>query len=182
MMYESPSQDQSNLVDEFMRHYGRHQRQLFLYIFSLLPNVNDAEELLQQTNFILWKKFSEFRPGSNFMAWGSRVAYLEVLKYYEARKKLAQPFDPRFFEVVSEKMRENADYFEKETIALHFCMEKLNQSEQELLRLCYSEGADVKSVATMLRKSASSVYKTLGKIREALLNCISLQLNQEEMT
>ncbi len=58
------TQSQSDLsarVDEFMRLYTQHQRRLYVYLLSLLHNVADAEELMQQTSYILWKKFDTFR-------------------------------------------------------------------------------------------------------------------------
>jgi RNA polymerase sigma-70 factor, ECF subfamily len=167
-------------VEEFMSLYTRHQRGLFTYILSLVTNVNDAEELLQQTNLILWRKFGEFHRGSNFGAWASRVAYLEVLKYFELRKNRAQSLDPRLFEAVAEKMLEHEEYFERRTDALNACLEKLRKPDRQLLMLRYAPGASTKSVASKLQRSVSSVYKTTSKIRQMLLDCVFQRLREEK--
>ena len=48
---------------------------------------HDAEEVFQNTSVVLWNKFGEFEPGSNFFAWASRVAYYEVLNLMKQRRR-----------------------------------------------------------------------------------------------
>ena len=51
-------------VDAFVRLLGQNQRRLFLYIMSMVPNWNDAEEIIQETNLVLWREFARFdHPG-----------------------------------------------------------------------------------------------------------------------
>ena len=56
-----------------------HQRQLYLFILTLLPNPNDADDVLGDVNTLLWTKADDFEPGTNFTAWAYRVAHFEVL-------------------------------------------------------------------------------------------------------
>ena len=44
----------------------RHQAQVFGYIFAAVQNLHDAEELYQDTSLVLWSKFADYRPGSDF--------------------------------------------------------------------------------------------------------------------
>ena len=55
-------------VDAFVRLLGQNQRRLFLYVMSMVPNWNDAEEIIQETNLVLWREFARFQPGTNFAA------------------------------------------------------------------------------------------------------------------
>lgn len=52
----------------------RHQRQIFAYIYTLVPDRHDAEDLLQETSLVICEKFDEFRPGSDFVAWACQIA------------------------------------------------------------------------------------------------------------
>ena len=81
--FSQPPSDPAARVDEFMRLYTQHQRRLYVYLLSLVHNAADADELLQESSYILWKKFDQFEPESNFGSWACRVAYFEVLKYRE---------------------------------------------------------------------------------------------------
>src|SRR2546430_12593207 len=56
----------------------RHQRQIFSYIYVLVPNRSDAEDLLQETSLVICEKFHEFREGTDFVAWACQIAYWRV--------------------------------------------------------------------------------------------------------
>ena len=61
-------------TEEFVELSSSHQRQLLGYIFTLVGNMDDAEDLLQQTNLILWRKFDDYQPGTDFIRWACYVA------------------------------------------------------------------------------------------------------------
>src|SRR3954452_18259454 len=80
----------------------RHQRQVFSYIYVLVPNRSDAEDLLQETSLVICEKFQEFEPGTDFVAWACQIAYWRV-RY--ARQKFARSkvvFDQDIVEVVAQ--------------------------------------------------------------------------------
>src|SRR5215471_21300118 len=65
----------------------KHQRQIFAYIYALVPNRYDAEDLLQETSVVICEKFSEFEEGTDFVAWACQIAYWRV-RY--SRQKFAR--------------------------------------------------------------------------------------------
>jgi RNA polymerase sigma-70 factor, ECF subfamily len=177
---EQPLADGSARLDEFMRLYTQHQRRLYVYLLSLVHNVADAEELLQETSYVLWKKFGEFAPGSNFGAWACRVAYFEVLKFRDRRNQGELPLSPQFLERVAEKMVEVSDLLEMRADVFNYCMDRLETPDRELITRRYAPGASVKLIADELRRTAHSVSKSLGRIRKLLLECVDRRLRQEE--
>ena len=64
---------------QFIRLMTRHERLVYGYILSLVPNWADADEILQETNIRLWEEFEKFEAGTNFAAWAVRVAHFQVL-------------------------------------------------------------------------------------------------------
>ena len=54
--------------ERFTALLSRHHAPLMSFILSLRPNWADAEDLLQQTSVVLWRKFAEYRPGSSFLS------------------------------------------------------------------------------------------------------------------
>src|SRR3954463_6362183 len=79
----------------------RHQRQIFSYIYVLVPNRPDAEDLLQETSLVICEKFNEFREGTDFVAWACQIAYWRV-RY--SRQKYARSkvfFDQEVLDVVA---------------------------------------------------------------------------------
>ena len=85
------SDSQLGRREEFSALLARVDRALFAFVFALAPNRNEAEELLQETRVVLWEKFDDVAPGTNFLAWAYSVARLEVLKYRERRAPRAAP-------------------------------------------------------------------------------------------
>ena len=79
--------------DEFVRLLTGEQTSLFAYIATLLGDVNDASNVLQQTNMVLWKKADEFAPGTSFHAWARKVAYFQTLAYIRDKKRDKLVFD-----------------------------------------------------------------------------------------
>jgi DNA-directed RNA polymerase specialized sigma24 family protein len=51
----------------------KHQSRLRVFIRSLLPGSPDVEDVLQNTNVVLWQKRTEFEHGRNFLAWADRI-------------------------------------------------------------------------------------------------------------
>src|SRR5215467_14522354 len=80
----------------------RHQRQIFSYIYTLVPNRYDAEDLLQETSLVICEKFDEFKPGTDFVAWACQIAYWRI-RY--ARQKFARSkviFDQEIVDAIAQ--------------------------------------------------------------------------------
>jgi RNA polymerase sigma-70 factor (ECF subfamily) len=65
----------------------RHQRQIFAYIYTLVPDRHDAEDLLQETSVVICEKFEDFTPGTDFVAWACQIAWWRI-RY--SRQKFAR--------------------------------------------------------------------------------------------
>jgi len=70
-----------------IRQISLHQPVLQAYILTLHPNRSEAQDILQETNVVLWQKIGEFRSGTNFKAWAFRVAYLQTLAHFKRVKR-----------------------------------------------------------------------------------------------
>lgn len=84
---------------EFLRLYSRHHYRIPAYIYTLVPHRADAEDLLQETSIILWEKFEQFDPGSDFLAWACQVAFW---KFGNHRKRFARDAYIRFIAMSSD--------------------------------------------------------------------------------
>lgn len=87
--------------DEFVALLTSSQRRLCGFICTLVVDLADAEEVLQETNLTLWQQADRFEPGTDFMAWACRVAHFKVLKWRDARKRQRSHFDEDVIEVLA---------------------------------------------------------------------------------
>src|SRR4051812_50008026 len=110
----------------------RHQRQVFSYIYVLVPNRSDAEDLLQETSLVICEKFHEFREGTDFVAWACQIAYWRV-RY--SRQKFARSkvvFNQDILEVVAETTGLMAEEMDERHEALELCLQKLHPRDRDL--------------------------------------------------
>jgi RNA polymerase sigma-70 factor (ECF subfamily) len=169
-------------TEDFVQLFTKWQRRLFLFILAQVPNLVDAEEILQETNLVIWRKSHTFRPGTNFYGWCCRIAVLEVLKHRERYRRSTVPLSDGFIEVIAREARENVDPLEDRRRALLTCLSRLSPADRELIRHRYAPGETGKSVARTLGRPANSVYQSLSRIRRALLECVKRRLTAEAQT
>ena len=165
-------------VDEFVRLLGQNQRRLFLYVMSLVPNWNDAEEIIQNANLVLWREFGQFQPGTNFTAWACKVAFHQVLAWRKKRQRDRLEFSDAFMEAVAEEAAARSDVLEERSKTLAGCIEKLPAGHRDLLQRRYGEGLAIEAIARQSEKTVDAVYRALSRIRHALHNCVSKNLSK----
>src|SRR5215218_3077637 len=105
-MESDPAASEAESRKRLMTLMTRHQRQIFSYIYVLVPNRADAEDLLQETSLVICEKFHEFREGTDFVAWACQIAYWRV-RY--SRQKFARSkvvFDQDILDVVAKTASE----------------------------------------------------------------------------
>jgi RNA polymerase sigma-70 factor (ECF subfamily) len=175
----SPTTDAELATEAFIGQLGRSHRQLYLYVMSLVPNRSDAEDILQQTNLVLWREFERFQPGTNFTAWACSVAFNQVLAWRKRRQRDRLVFSEAFLQAVAEEASAEAERLEERSLQLAGCIDKLPPHHRELIRLRYREGNAVEAIAGRLNRTVDAVYRMLSRIRQSLQECVTRSLGQE---
>ncbi|HEX4149769.1 MAG TPA: sigma-70 family RNA polymerase sigma factor, partial [Pirellulales bacterium] len=166
-------------VDAYVRLLSQNQRRVTLYVLSLVPRWNDAEEIIQETNLVLWREFDQFELGTNFAAWACKVAFHQVLAWQKRRGRDRLRFTPEFLEAVAGDAAAAADRLEQRGRLLDGCIRKLPDGQRELLRLRYIENRSIDEVAQQVDRTATAVYRALSRIRQVLHECVTRSLAQE---
>lgn len=154
----------------------RHQRQIFAYIYTLVPRRHDAEDLLQETSLVICEKFSEFAPGTDFVAWACQIAYWRI-RY--SRQKFARSkvvFDQNVLDAVAQTAGTLIAELDERHEALGLCLQKLPARDRELVLTRYEPGCGVEEAARRSGRSLDAAYKALMRIRKLLFDCVSHQL------
>ena len=163
--------------EEFIRSFTAAQRPLFLYLLPLLGNPVDAEEVLQETNIVIWKKWHQFELGTNFIAWGRTIARLEVFRYRRSKGNKIALLDEGILNLIASRIESQPSPLEsRRRQALSACIQKLKDSDREIIRLRYEANSNGDQVAKQLGRPPNSVYQSLGRIRRSLMKCIEQQV------
>jgi RNA polymerase sigma-70 factor (ECF subfamily) len=150
------------------------QSELFTYICLLISGTHEASNVLQETNLTLWKKMSQYQPGTNFAAWAREVAYFKALAYVRDKKRSRLVLDQQAVErafVYAAKV----DTDDRQ-LALRHCMSALSEANLHLLRLRYQGEVPLTEIATRMQKSEGAVKMALHRLRVSLLGCINERL------
>jgi RNA polymerase sigma-70 factor (ECF subfamily) len=165
---------------EFARLLHEAHRELFGFIFAMLQNRADAEDVYQQCALVLWKKFSAFTPGTSFIAWAIRVAQFEIKDYVKARRRRKRYFTDAILDAIVVTYQNEPGERHKERLdALACCLEKLSERELTMLRQCYSVDRDYRQIAAAEGKSMAAIYKAISRIRRTLYLCVQRAMATE---
>jgi RNA polymerase sigma-70 factor (ECF subfamily) len=161
---------------QFLRLYTKHQHRILAYVFILVPNRTDAEDLLQDTAVLLWEKFDQFQPGTDFVAWACRVAFLKVSNHRKrfARSKLL--FSDDLLEAVATRAIELAPHLDDRREALQECIRRLHDRDRRMITARYEPGGGAKRAADASGRTLQATYKALYRIRKALFDCVTLRI------
>ena len=174
--------DDSAQIAEFVQHVIDVQRGLYAYILTLVPNLSDADDVLQEANVVLWEKRDEFTAGTNFSAWAYRIAHFQVLAF---RKRLGRDrlrFDDDLGSQLATEVNEHGEDLDSWRRALEECMMQLDQRQRKLLNCRYTSGQSMQTIANDTGRSTRAVIQALYRIRMALMRCIKKTIMAEQQS
>ncbi len=158
--------------DKFIELFTRAQRKLYLFILAQVASAGDADEILQETNLVVWSKCSQFEENTNFFAWAATIANFEILRFRQRRQRDKLTFSQDFVEGVALDASRQIDQTDDRQLALEACLEQLSAEDLELIHKRYRPGESGRSVAKEIGRPENSVYQSLGRIRRFLQECI----------
>jgi len=164
----------------FLRLLLTNEVRIFSYILTLVPNYADAEEIMQETSGIMWRKFETFEPGTDFVAWAVQIARYRILDYRrkQYRERLVC-YDSKIFEQMTILATVGVGQDDHRLEALQRCLAKLRDRPRRLIRQRYYEGVGPKEIAEREGMSIHAVYKSLSRTCGQLLSCVQRTLAAE---
>ena len=156
------------------------RRDLFAFIYSLVQNHADAEDVFQQSALVLWNKFGDFTPGTNFAAWATRVAHFTARDFLRSRRRSVPCFSDELLEAIASAYRPlGNDGNAARSEALASCLQKLSVQDRGLVERCYSGDRDFAEIAKAENRTVAAIYQAISRIRKSLYHCIVRTLAME---
>lgn len=166
--------------EAFVALFARHQRRVAAYIGTLLPNLVDADEVMQETSIVLWRKWDAFDRDGDFVRWANGIAHRQVLRYLRERKRGARYFDDTLLAQIASEHERQSTVQESRDAALANCLTKLRATDFALINQRYRGDATAQQIADELKRPVKSIYRSLERIREQLLECVRRTLSAGE--
>src|SRR5512135_2085648 len=126
----SRGEDQGAAKQRFLSLFLRSEREVFRYVAALVPNVADAEDIVQQTAIALWEKFDAYDPAQPFTPWACRFALNKARQWIEQRQRWKALLDHGLAEELAQRRQELQPEFERRLRHLEACLDKLPSDQR----------------------------------------------------
>lgn len=172
---------QSQETRDFVRLLTNHQSALRGFIISMMPGSPDIQDVLQDTNVVVWEKMESFEPGSNFRAWVFAIARNVMRAHFsKVRRDRLPTLDEQLTDLIVDTwyQREPKDLSAKE-VALDQCLRSLDRSDREIIEARYSRHSSLEAYAEATDRPASTIRVLLFRIRDKLRRCVGRRMATE---
>ena len=156
----------------FMKLAFKHDKRIYAYIFTLVPNNADAEDIFQETMAIMWEKFDQYKEGENFGSWGVGIAYNIIRNFRKKKARSKLVFEEDIESLLSGEAACSVSLIDDRIYALRQCLKKLHQKDIEMLVLRYEQNTSVKDIARKKGQKIQRIYAVLARLNDRLLRCI----------
>lgn len=179
MTDQNQSSERGELSQEFLRLLGQHERGLQAYVLAMVPNWNDADDIMQEVRIRLWEQFEAYDSTKDYGNWARTIARYQVLTFREKCSRDKMLFVPEFFDAISEESAVASGEFEIRRGAIATCVQKLTSVKRKLLMRYYSGTKTMRELADEQGKSFNSVRHSIPRIRRQVANCVEAVMRKE---
>jgi len=166
-------EDRSASQQRFLSLFLRSEREIFRYVAALVPNVADAEDIVQQTAVALWEKFDAYNPALPFTPWACRFALNKARQWIERRQRWQALLEGGLAEELAQRRQELRPDLEVRLKHLEGCLNKLPEEQRSLIEGYYYRRDPIEKLSAASSRTVAATYKTLQRVRQALQTCIA---------
>jgi RNA polymerase sigma-70 factor (ECF subfamily) len=166
----------------FRELYREFSRKLYAYVLRQLGDPAQAEEIVADTLYEVWRAPTRFRGDSQFSTWLIGIARNKVLMAFRSRKPdskhedldavadIMAADDPSAFDILAQQQRREG---------VRHCMDKLSSEHRECVHLVFYEGLALSEIASVQGCPENTVKTRLFHARQKLKNCLRLLIERE---
>tara|TARA_R110002049_G_scaffold4601_5_gene32219 strand:+ start:309292 stop:309825 length:534 start_codon:yes stop_codon:yes gene_type:complete len=165
--------------DSFLRVFSEHEAAIRAFVRSLVPTLADANDVMQETSVVLWRRFGEYDFDRDFRGWAFGVAKMQVLSWKRDRARDRHLFGEELSQILAHEAEDRADRIIAQHEALENCLGKLPAKHRQMVTAAYAPGMQINELARSLQQSAAAMYKRIHRIRLALVECTQRELTKE---
>ena len=168
----SPDKDEA-----YLRLLAEHEVAIAAYVYSLVNCRADAADILQECKLAMWRMFDRFEPGTDFRAWGRKIAIHQILNFRRAAKRRPDsPLEQQFIEAIAAEIDARAPVLDQQAEVLRQCLRKLPEAHRAIVAWRYYDECEIAEIAAKSARTEEAVYRLLSRIRRVLNECIRRHL------
>lgn len=174
--------DKQSKNTELAVFWAQSQPTIAAFIHSLVPNFQDADDILQNVAVITVEKFEEFDRNRSFSAWANGIARNLILKYYSPKGKKRPILDIEAIEKISHvyeqestSIHDQKDHMER---ALKKCLMRLTGKWKKMVDMHYMDEFSASRIAQQLSMTRNNVFVSLHRLRLSLKKCVEREIQE----
>lgn len=161
--------------ERFTRLFLQHEPEILRAVLVFVPQRTDARDIVQETAVTLWKQFDQYDPTRPFANWAIGYARMQVRRFLRGGARRAS-LSEQAAKLIESAQDGRAALKEKRDAALRECLDQLPVHSRELIAGYYFEERTVEALASAHGRTVEALYKTLQRLRAALLDCINSKM------
>ncbi len=162
----------SEQAKEFTRLWTRAQPAIAAFISSMIPDYNEADDVLQQVSVTLLDHFDAYDRDRPFVPWAVGFAKYEILNSRRRRATDRHVFDSEALDSVAEAFVGMEAELGGISEALRKCLKSIQGKAREAFDLRYAQDAKPPEIADRLSMSTNAVGVLLHRTRNFLRRCV----------
>ena len=150
---------------------------LFAYIWTIVHDVQLAEDVLQEVSILAMKKGGEIEDRKRLVPWLRHAARLEALTACRRRARSPLILDDQVLDHLDAFWAKRDAYSaSQEMDALRECVAQLTAKNLRILSLKHADGKKAPEIAKILGHSVDVVYTMVARIHRSLRECVQARL------
>ena len=166
--------------ERFMRLWTSAQPAVVNYIHALVRDHGAAQDVLQETALVIFRRFAEYDGQRPFLAWALGIARFQVMGQQRDAGRSRVIFDDDLLARFTDTWAELAPAASDRGAALQGCLGRLAAHARHLVQLRYFEDLTAEQIAQCLGGNGPAVRVGLQRIREQLRVCVERQLHLDQ--
>jgi RNA polymerase sigma-70 factor (ECF subfamily) len=166
--------------------FARYQKKLFTYIYHLVGNKEETEDILQNVFSKTYKSIAHFDTSRKFSSWIYRIAHNEAVNFLKRKSKRytvswedittsKDKLDSASGEELPEDMLEHKEIVKEVDSAI----EKIPLKYQEVLKMRYFKEYSYEEMAKILGKPLNTVGTLINRAKKKLLEVVNEEMRNK---
>ncbi|MEM9110876.1 MAG: sigma-70 family RNA polymerase sigma factor [Planctomycetota bacterium] len=173
-----PSNDPTKpLAEVLAANWVRTQPTLLAYLCSALSDLSLAEDVAQEVAVAATRQFTQEQADKPFTPWVMGIARRQVALYYRKHYRDRLKFDSDVLAQIEDVFVENEQEIAQRRSILDQCIAELNPKARRLIEFRYAAGLKTREIAERVGTTSNTVAVTMSRIRKALTDCVSRQMD-----
>ncbi len=164
--------EKSAFINLLTNHYCR----LHSFVLCMVPNKADADDVMQETTLLMWEKFNEFEPGTDFFAWAKTIARYRILNLRTKKARSHCQLNDKVLELLQSERDGYDDQIDKKLDALRQCIKKLSNDHRAILQFKYSAEIPARMIAKRTGIPLHTLYRKIANLHAILLSCVRREM------